>query len=95
MATNDLFAPPRDLVLRLTDAEPGFYESEDGPFAVCKHEDGKCYEMIWCVQGEGKTFTEPGDLLFEDTYLKAMDVDYGDDEGVIIESIPITLVRTP
>jgi hypothetical protein len=88
---SDLFMPPRDLLLRPTDRAPGFYDFRDGEdegtFAVVKHEDGKSYEMIWCDQGEGKTLTQPGDLLFEDTYMNNIDVDYGENDVVSVEKM--------
>lgn len=49
------------LILRPTDATPGLYENEDGPFAVAGHSDGKNYIMIMC---DDEASADVDDLVF-------------------------------
>jgi hypothetical protein len=80
-----MFAPPQDLVLRPTTLDSGLYEGEGGPFAVAKHSDGHNYLLLWFEAG--KAVTEPGDLLLQGVTLTDTMYDYGDAEGVTVETI--------
>lgn len=79
MGTSDLFAPPRDLILRPTDAAPGIYGSEDGLVMVTRGPGGGCYVLLW-----GAT-PQPGDLVFRDAYMTGHKIEFEDNGAVTVE----------
>lgn len=84
---NDMFSELQDVILRVTDLEPGYYKDEDGAlFIVTRYTDETNRIFIW---KDNEMIMEKGDILLEKVWIKSLEQNYENDEGVVIEKVEL------